>query len=145
MFADTLKITGNLKIERFTDGVLQEERNIKNLVVQSGKVFIAERMLTATNDVMSHMAVGTDTVAPVSTDLSLNAELSRVALASSNSVDNVVTYIANYPVGVATGPLTEAGIFNAATGGTMLARTTFAVVNKGDNDSISITWNITVQ
>jgi hypothetical protein len=38
----------------------------------------------------------------------------------------------------------EAAIFNAASAGTMLCRTTFAVVNKGANDGMSITWTITV-
>ena len=43
-----------------------------------------------------------------------------------------------------TGAITEAGIFNASTGGDMFARTKFAVVNKGAADSMTITWTITV-
>ena len=44
----------------------------------------------------------------------------------------------------ATGAVTEAGIFNAASGGTMLCRTVFSVVNKGADDSLSVTWTITL-
>ena len=37
-----------------------------------------------------------------------------------------------------------AGIFTAVTSGTMLARTVFAVVNKGASDSMTISWDITI-
>ena len=43
-----------------------------------------------------------------------------------------------------TGAVTEAGIFNAGSGGTMLCRTTFPAVNKASGDSIAITWVVTV-
>jgi hypothetical protein len=49
-----------------------------------------------------------------------------------------------FPAGTATGAITEAGIFNAATGGTMLCRTTFPVINKGSADSLAVTWVVTV-
>lgn len=146
MFDNNVTVKGDLLIQRFNEiGELVESRKLKNLVVQSGKNFIASRMAGVSEAVMSHMAVGTDAISPVSTDIALNAELTRVALASTTTNTNVNTYVATYPAGVGTGALTEAGIFNASTGGTMLCRTTFAVVNKGANDSITITWNITIQ
>ena len=40
--------------------------------------------------------------------------------------------------------LTEAGIFNAASGGTMLCRTVFAVVNKQADDTMTVTWTVTI-
>ena len=43
-----------------------------------------------------------------------------------------------------TGAITEAGIFNASSSGTMLCRTVFSVVNKGASDSMTITWTVTV-
>jgi hypothetical protein len=56
----------------------------------------------------------------------------------------VATYVASFPAGTGTGAVTEAGIFNASSGGTMLCRTVFSVVNKGADDAMSITWTITV-
>jgi hypothetical protein len=53
-------------------------------------------------------------------------------------------YVASFPAGTGTGAIVEAGLFNASSGGDMLCRTTFAVVNKGANDSITITWTVTV-
>ncbi len=63
-----------------------------------------------------------------------------------NIVDNdaVVTYVCAFSAGEGTGALTEAGIFNASSSGTMLCRTEFNVVNKGASDSMTITWTVTV-
>lgn len=147
MFSDNTKVIGDLRIHRFDEvtGKTIEIREIPNLVVQVGKNFIASRMLNTTQSVMSHMAVGTNTVAPVSTNTTLNTEIARVALTSSTNSDNVCTFVASFPSGVGTGALTEAGIFNATPAGVMLARTVFAVVTKNAGDAITITWNITIQ
>lgn len=146
MFSEEIKVKGNLLIQRFDgDCNLVESRKVNNLVVQAGKIFIAQRILNSTDPVMSHMAIGAGTTTPVSTDVALTTEIARVALTSASNADNVLTYVASYAAGVGTGALTEAGIFNNESGGTMLAHTTFAVVNKGPNDSISITWSITIQ
>lgn len=148
MISDNFKVTGRLRIERFDEmtGQCVETREVENLVVQSGKIFIASRMVSATAPLMSHMSIGTGTTTPASTDNSLTTEVARVAMSTPpTSADNVVTYIALFPAGVGTGALTEAGIFNDSAAGSMLSHTTFAVVNKGANDSISITWSITIQ
>jgi hypothetical protein len=145
MLNDSLKLNGELHIQLFgEDGQLKDERNVKNLVVQVGKNFIASRAIGTTPAVMSHMAVGTSTTAAASADTALALEIARVALSDLTVSNNVITHTATYPAGVATGAITEAGILNAASAGTLLARTVFAVVNKGAADSITITWNITV-
>ena len=74
----------------------------------------------------------------------LGSELGRVALGSDTVSGAVVTYVAAFPAGTGTGAISEAGVLNAASGGTMLCRTVFAVVNKGADDAMSITWQITV-
>ena len=40
--------------------------------------------------------------------------------------------------------LTEAGIFNASSAGTLLCRTVFSVVTKGASDAMTITWTVTL-
>ena len=57
---------------------------------------------------------------------------------------NAIAYVATWAANDATAALTEAGIFDAASGGDMLCRTKFDVVNKGAADSMTITWTITV-
>jgi hypothetical protein len=78
----------------------------------------------------------------------LGAEIARVALATAGGTvsNNVVTYNATFNPGTGTGAITEAGIFNSGTANTvtMLCRTVFAVVNKGADDTMSITWTVTI-
>ena len=147
MFSEYITMKGELDIAVFNEvtQTYTDKRRVKNLVVQVGKNFIASRIIQATDPVMSHMAVGSGTLTPASSDTTLTTEVARVAITSATISDNVVTYVALFPAGTGTGPLTEAGIFNSGTTGTMLSHTTFAVVNKGPNDTVSITWSITVQ
>lgn len=144
MIQDNLKVTGALKVQIFDKtGALKEERELKNLVVTTGKTFIAARMV-GTPTAMSNMAIGSGSTAASASDTALGAELGRVALTSSTSTGTVVTYVATFGAGVGTGSVTEAGIFNASSAGTMLCRTVFSVINKGADDAMSVTWQITV-
>lgn len=148
MIEEQIKITGDVKIV-VTDknGNIKDQRKIKNLVVTAGKTFIAASMLkTTTNSpaAMSHMAIGDGTASAAAGDTALGNQLGRVSLATATSSTNVVTYTASFPAGTGTGAVTEAGIFNASSGGTMLCRTVFSVVNKGSDDAMSVTWTVTV-
>ena len=144
MFNDQLKVTGDVVVEiTGPDGSVKDRREIKNLVVTTGKTFIAARMVGAPT-AMSHMAIGAGTTAAAAGDTALGSELDRVALASATSTGAVVTYTATFPAGTGTGAVTEAGTLNASSGGTLLCRTVFSVVNKGVDDAMSITWAITV-
>ena len=144
MFNDQLKVTGDVVVEiTGPDGSVKDRREIKNLVVTTGKEFIAARMVGVPT-AMSHMAIGAGTTAAAAGDTALGSELGRIALASATSTGAVVTYTASFPAGTGTGAVTEAGTLNAASGGTLLCRTVFSVVNKGVDDAMSITWAITV-
>jgi len=100
-------------------------------------------MKDTTEGAMSHMAVGTGSTAAAASDSALGSESARVALTSTTVNNNEITYVATYPSGTGTGALTEAGILNASSSGTMLCRTVFSVVNKGASDAMTITWTIT--
>ncbi len=142
---DTIEMKGNLTITLFDEqGNVKDERAIKNLVVSAGKTFIASRMVGTSQAIMTHMAIGTGTTTPAVAQTTLTTEAGRVTLASSSSSSNAVTYTATFPAGTGTGAITEAGIFNAASAGTLLCRTTFPVVNKAAGDSIAVTWVVTV-
>lgn len=145
MLHDTIKMTGDLKIV-LTDenGQIKHEQEIKNLVVTTGKNFIASRMKDATATAMTHMAIGSGTTAANVADTTLGTELGRVALTSTTVTTNNVAYVATFPAGTGTGAITEAGILNAASAGTLLCRTVFSVINKGAADTLGITWTVTV-
>ena len=141
---ENIKATGELEIVvRDAAGHVKERHVVNNLVVTAGRNFIASRMV-GTPAAMSHMSLGAGATAAALGDTALGSELGRVALTSAASAANVVTYVANFPAGTATGAITEAGVFNAGSSGTLLCRTVFPVVNKGANDAVGITWNITI-
>ena len=140
MLHDSLKMKGHLSI-KVNDEVIQE---VPNLVVTAGKGFVASRMKDATTNAMSHMSIGTNTASAAAGNTGLGAEAARVALTSTTVSSNTITYVATFGTGVGTGAITEAGLFNASSSGTMLCRTVFAVVNKGSSDSMTITWTVTV-
>jgi len=140
---DGLKLAGKLSIA-LNGRVVQE---VDNLVTTAGKGFVASSILKTTSNspaAMTHMAIGSGTNNPAAGDTALQTELGRVALTSSAVSAAVVTYIATFPAGTGTGAVTEAGILNASSSGTLLCRTEFSVVNKGSSDSMTITWTITV-
>lgn len=139
MINDNLTLTGALTIA-VNNEVVQETNN---LVVTAGKNWVADRMNNA-NTVMTHMALGTGTTAAAAGNTTLVTELDRNALTSTTVTANAIEYVATWAAGDSTGAITEAGILDAATAGDMLARTVFSVVNKGADDSMTITWTITV-
>lgn len=150
MFNDAIKMTGSLKLV-LTDehGNVKQEEEVKNLVVTVGKNFIASSMAkTTTNSpaAMTHMEVGTGTTAAAVGDTTLQTAVasSRTSLTSTTVTTNSVAYVCTFAAGTGTGALTEAGIFNAASAGTMLCRTVFSVINKGAADTLGITWTVTV-
>ena len=139
------KATGKLTVEiKDKNGLVKETREVKNLVVQAGLDFIASRMKDTTADVMSHMGIGTGSSAAASSDTTLGTEAARQALTSTTVNNNAVSYVASFAAGTGTGAITEAGILNAGSGGTLLCRTVFSVVNKGASDSMTITWTVTI-
>ena len=93
---------------------------------------------------MSHMAIGTGSTAAAAGNTALGSEAGRVALTSSTVTDNAVAYVASFGAGTGTGAITEAGLLNASSSGTLLCRTVFSVINKGANDTLGITWTVTI-
>ena len=93
---------------------------------------------------MSHMGIGSGSTAAAASDTALGSQLARTSLTSTTVSGADVVYVDTFPAGTGTGAITEAGIFNASSGGTMLCRTVFDVVNKGASDAMTITWTVTV-
>ena len=140
-----MEMKGRLTIA-LNDEVVQE---VENLVVTDGKEYVASRMKDNSTTAMSDMAIGTGTTAAAASQTALVSESARVTLTSTTvgtagaADGNTVTYVATFPAGTGTAAITEAAILNASSGGIMLCRTVFAVVNKGSSDSMTITWVVT--
>lgn len=125
-----------------------EAWEVDNLVVTTGRNHIADQLASISDAAMSHMAIGEGTTTAIVADTALESEVSRKALTSkaqgTGTDANKIIYVADWAAGEGTGAITEAGMFNSASAGTMLTRTTFAVKNKDAGDSLSIQWTLTI-
>ena len=140
MVNDNLRVTGTVAC--YLNGVL---KGTNNLVVDSGKAWIASRMVGDGN-AASHLAVGSNNTPSEASQTALLGEIYRKELeqAGGESSGAVATFKVTYGAGEATGTINEAGIFDASSGGTMVARSVVGPYVKGANDVLSVVWTITV-
>jgi hypothetical protein len=118
-----------------------------NIIVNVGFDFIADAMGKATSrpGVMSYIAVGTGTTAAATTQTALVTEIDRNAASYAHTAGTkTFTFTATFAAGDATGAITESGVFNASSGGIMLDRVVFPVVNKGVDDSLTAVFTFTM-
>jgi hypothetical protein len=143
---DNLKLKGDVLITvKDKDGNVKEQRHEKNLIVTAGLNFICSRMKDTSAGAMSHMGLGSGTTAAAAGQTDLVTLLgSREALDSTTVSTNTIAYVSSFEAGDATGAVTEAGIFNASSSGTMLCRVVFSAINKAADDTMSVTWTITL-
>lgn len=145
--SDGLQIAGQVQVELIgPKGELKAIRYVDNLVVDAGEVHIADQLSSAPGTAaMGWMAIGTGATAPAFGNTTLGAEIDRNALTSRTDSGNVVTYVGNWAAGDGTNAaIAEAGIFNASSAGTMLARATFTAIDKQAGDTLAITWTVTI-
>jgi len=145
-FKDRLPIRGEIEIIlKDKDGNIKEHRKIHNIVTTVGKAHIADQMADGGEAAMSHMAIGTGSGGGVGST-TLAVELDRNALTSATQGAggdaNKVTYTASWAAGDGTGTITEYGIFNNASGGTLLAYKEDTALPKGASDTLQVNWTI---
>ena len=149
--AMTKKMSGHIKIDLTDkDGNTRTVVDKHNTFTDVGDAHVADQLAEQDEVAMGWMAIGTSDTAFGVGDTALGSELDRNALSGSypeqgtGGDDNVVTYKATWAAGDGTGAIVEAGIFNSSGAGSMLAASTFSVINKGASDTLTITWTVTV-
>lgn len=115
-----------------------------NLITSAGYDFLADCMCNATRPApLKYIAFGSGTTAPKISDTKLVSEKIRKQCDYNHLVGN--TYLAlgvTLGAGEATGTLTEAGLFNASSGGVLFDRVVFPEMNKEELDSYRISFTI---
>lgn len=148
MINENLKVKGTLTLVLRDEFGNVKEQFEENLVVASGLAFIASRIRDNTSGTAYNIAIGTGTTAAAIGQTALVTETTRAAATvtavTTNQSNDSVQFVTTFGAGVGTAALTEAGILNAASGGTMLCRTTFSVINKGALDTLTITWKLVI-
>jgi hypothetical protein len=141
------KLTGHIKFDLYAkDGSLKDTREVKNVVVTVGKNYLAAWLIAATQAdyFMRYIALGQGVTPATAADTALDSTLATRVAGTLSSATNVWQNQATFGPGVNTGAITESGIFSLSSGGTMLARQVFAVINKDSSDSLQVTWQITL-
>lgn len=139
-----IKLLGQPTLNLYSrDGTLKQTVTHPNLVVAAGRTIVAKLLAGEAASLMTHMAIGSGSATPNAADVTLGTELARVVFIEVIRDGTTITYTTSFD-GVGEGPVTEAGIFNAATGGDMLCRATFGLITKEADDILTINWTITI-
>lgn len=143
---EPLELKGHINIKLLDEkGNLKSEVDKHNVIVTVGKTFLATWLAAATQATpfMNYIQLGTGTNAADASDTDLQTALTPRVAGTLSSSTNTWTNQTTFAPGIATGAITEAGLFSTLTAGTMFARQTFPVQNKLPGDTIVFTWNVT--
>ena len=132
------------------EGRVIKSQLIKNTVVTAGRAFVLKQLQTVNYDTtktISHLEIGSGTIAPTTADTALGGAVTRKAISSfdtTNLAANPPSWQAQISFATNEGNTTlgEAGLFNTSSGGTMLARATFTSFVKATSNTLAISYTI---
>lgn len=136
---------------RTQEGRIREGRVVHNLVTTTGKAGAASRLNgSGAEAAFTYLGVGVGTTAAAIGDTTLETEITDSGLARVNATaSRVTTTVTNDTAQLATTfsvsgtkAITEAGILNAASVGTLLCRQVFSAVNVINGDSFILTYKV---
>ena len=133
----------NVEVYRYAD---------HNLITDAGKDFISTQLgsTTASSAGANFVALSSDGTAPAATDTSLAGEITGSGLDRAQGTyshtpgTNTFTIVKGFNATGTVNDIQKAGLFTAASGGTMLAENTFGSVNLISGDQLTITWTVTI-
>ena len=146
-------IRGWFTLKHLRNGIVIEEKTINNTVVNAGLAQVAGLILTDIGGTaFDYIAIGTGTTGAVVANTSLESEITtgggeRAAGTGTRETTSVTDDTAQLVVTfdfTSAFAVTESGVFNDSSIGTMLSRQTFGVINVVSGDSIEVTWRIQV-
>lgn len=145
-----IEVKGSVKVCLYgPDGQLKQSHEAHNLVVTTGKSYLAAWLQASSQagKFMAYVGLGTGTTVPASANTTLETEFSGGGYSRQEGTltngSNTWTNTVSFAPGNGTGAVTEAGLFSAATAGTMFARQVFSPYNKTAVDTLTITWTVT--
>lgn len=122
---------------------VEREETVSNLITTGGLGYITDQLAdTPVLAALSHMELGRDGTPPEESDIVVKNPIAGSRLALTNvpaQSGATLTYLTFWDRGVATDPVVaEAGDFNSAAGGTMIARIVFGPFDKTADHILSI-------
>jgi hypothetical protein len=136
----------HVQVRDAATGELLAEQTHRNLVVNAGLNLIRDFLDGDAPTAPSHFGYGTGTSAVAAGDTALQAQVGSRDILTSKTGTNAQQQVYTYYLGSATAngnTLGEAGIFNAASGGTMLCRVKLTpTIVKTASIAVTFTWTI---
>jgi len=138
-------------IARDKDGNIKDEREIRNLITSAGKAGAASRLNgSGAEAAFTYLEVGIGTTAAAAGDTTLESIITDSGLArAAATCTRVQTTVVNDTAQLdktwsvtGTKAVTECGILNAASAGTLLGRQVFVAVNVVSGDSLEIIYRV---
>lgn len=130
------------------DGAVKQEVRGTNVVCTNGKEFLASFLysaaVAASTFTCKYIAIGTDSTAENAANTALGVEVSRHTGTVSYVSGQIFQVKATFATGSGTGAIVEYGLFSSSSAGTMLARDTESVINKGASDTLTVTAQFTL-
>lgn len=151
--SDSINMRGDVHIEirDAKTGKLKSVQDCHNVVVTTGKNAIADALRgteTSNRGIITYCALGTGLPAATESDTTLDTEIFRKLISVRSVTDNVAQFETFFTTSEANGTLKEAGLFGDAASGTADSGTLFCRVQinrtKTSNDTLSLTWTVTV-
>lgn len=139
------KPIGRVRLVRFDrEGTVKDVREADNLIVSVGKALLSSRLIADTDSAAAYLAIGTGSASAAAGNTALGSEHSRASATVTQETTVVTDDTAQFEYTFSftgTYSIAEAGVFNAATGGTLLSRRVFSnAVSCVDGDSLLVTW-----
>lgn len=129
------------------NGIVEERENF-NTVMAGGKSLLSGLMLTDVGGTAcDHIAIGTGTTAPATSQTALVGEKYRNACTGSQQTTTVTNDTARLTCSIsitASNTMSEAGIFNSSSGGVMFARATYSGLAVNSGDSLNVGYSVTI-
>lgn len=136
----------------FLTGTYAFDKNISNLVTNAGKASVAGLLTGDVTNFFDYIAVGTGTTAANVADTTLETESATAGLSRATSTNSQVTtdvtndtaqFVKSFSV-TGSVAVTESGVLDASSAGTLLCRQVFSAINVVNGDTLQITWKIDV-
>lgn len=146
--SDNIKLNGKVRVivrDAKTNDIIGKQE-IKNLIVNVGKYQICDLMIGANTNSFTHCGVGSSNQAPQLSDTDLISPIgSRKQYSDRFRTNNIATFSFFFASNDNNGTWRECGLFNASSGGQMLARALFSSeIVKDSSKTATIEWDIQV-
>lgn len=133
----------NVNIKHVRDGKVLSEETVHNLLVSAGREFIKSHIHNSGSPaVMNYIAIGEGTTGAAAGDTTLGSEAMRQQGTYTSGATGVCTIVKTFTIDD-TYAITESGLLNAASSGTLLCRVVFTAKNVILNDQLTVTWTCT--